>query len=430
MKHLLTQSRALPFFLILLTITAHAQPALPYRIYAGSTHAHTAYTWSHGSHLVKAGLRIDSLNVAHPKDSTTKPGWQKLQGFPGEHFAAAKVSGYDFYTTTDHSQEAAFHPASSDNTAWVNTRKAVTSATDDNFVALMGYEHSENNSANGKGHINVINTATYLNALKPDIDLPYLYKWLATVTPDGDGPVVATFNHPAPTSYNSFAYRDEKVTGIITMLEVINSNKNVHYDGFLKALDSGWKVSPVAGNDNHNLGGIKAQQSRTFVLATHKTKRAILDAMKNRRTYASFDQNISCTYTVNGKMMGSTLNGAEPFFQFDISISDPDSNDPKAKITKIDIVKDGGEVVETHSPAPSHSVQWKPRIKNAGNKYFFVRVWNAAGNTTQGGETSDPENTESPEPAEQARNTQPSTGGKKADTVRPVAWLAPVWTGK
>jgi len=46
---------------------------------------------------------------------------------------------------------------------------------------------------------------------------------------------------------------------IITMLEVINSNKNVHYDGFLQALDSGWKVSPVAGNDNHGLDGIKAQ---------------------------------------------------------------------------------------------------------------------------------------------------------------------------
>jgi len=61
--------------------------------------------------------------------------------------------------------------------------------------------------------------------------------------------------------------------------------------------------------------------------------------MKNRRTYASFDQNISCMYTVNGKMMGSTLNGGDPFFQFEISISDPDTNDPKGKITKIDIRK-------------------------------------------------------------------------------------------
>lgn len=423
MKHFKTQFYSL---LILLTVTAHAQLTPPYRIYAGSTHAHTAYTWSHGSHLVKSGLRIDSLNVAHPRDSTTKPGWRKLQGFPAEHFAAAKVSGYDFYITTDHSQEAAFNPASPNSTAWVNTKKAATGATDNNFVALMGYEHSENNSTNGKGHINVINTAIYLNALKPDIDLPYLYKWLATVAPDGNGPVVATFNHPAPTSYNTFAYRDEKVTGIITMLEVINSNKNVHYDAFIQALDSGWKVSPVAGNDNHNLGGIKAQYSRTFVLATHKTKRAILDAMKNRRTYASFDQNISCTYTVNGKMMGSTLNGTDPFFQFDIRISDPDINDPKAKITKIDIIKDGGEVVETYSPAPAYSVQWKPRIKNSGNKYFFVRVWNA-GSAISGAEATvnaDAESSDAePVKADAAKPV------KKADTNRPVAWLAPVWIG-
>lgn len=429
MKYLRIQSYSLPFTLLLLTITAHAQLKSPYRIYAGSTHAHTAYTWSHGSHLVKAGISIDSLNIAHPKDSTTKPDWRKLQGFPAEHFAAAKLNGYDFYITTDHSQEAGFHPTGPDNPAWVNTKKTAAGATDNNFVALVGYEHSENNSTNGRGHINVINTATYINALKPDIDLPYLYKWLATVAPDGDGPVVATFNHPARTSYNTFAYRDEKVTNIITMLEVINSNKNVHYEGFLQALDSGWKVSPVAGNDNHGLGGIKAQHSRTFVLATNKTKRAILDAMRNRRTYASFDQNISCMYTVNSKMMGSTLTGGDPFFQFDIRISDPDINDPKGKITKIDIVKDGGEVVETYSPAPAYSVQWKPRIKDAGNKYFFVRVWNAGSSELSGAEAALSADAESSD-AEQEKNTQPSKAGKKANAVRPVAWLAPVWTGR
>ena len=80
--------------------------------------------------------------------------------------------------------------------------------------------------------------------------------------------MVATFNHADPEQYNNWAYRDAKVTDIITMLEVINSNNKIHYEAFVHALDKGWKVSPVCGNDNHGLTGIARQTSRTFKLAT------------------------------------------------------------------------------------------------------------------------------------------------------------------
>ncbi len=374
-----------------------------FKIYRGSTHAHTAYTWSHGSQYEDAkegGILIDSVNVAHPKNRTPKTEWRKDQGFPPDHFAAAKAMGYDFYTTTDHSQEAAFYPSNSNNENWLATAKAAKEASDANFVPLIGFEFSENNGPGGKGHINVINSSAYLNALEKGVDLPYFYKWLQTIRPNGEGPVVATFNHPGAGQYNNWTHRDAKVTDIITMLEVINSNKNIHYEGFLKALDAGWKVSPVAGNDNHGLGGIKAQTSRTFVLATTKTKAAILDAMKNRRTYASLDKNIECSYSVNGKIMGSTLSSAKDF-TFEIVINDPDTNGPKNKITKIDIVKDGGEVVQTYNPTPGYSVKWSPTVTDANNKYFFVRVWNAGGGDAP-----------------------------KADPSKPIAWLAPIWISR
>ena len=190
------------------------------------------------------------------------------------------------------------------------------------------------------------------------------------------------------------------MTDILTLLEVINSNNKLHYEALVNALDKGWKVSPVCGNDNHGFWGITHHTSRTFVLATAKTKAAILDAMKQRRTYASLDGNIQCRYTVNGAIMGSTLNRPD-VFKFDISISDPDSTKPKDKITKIDIVGDGGAVVQTHSPTPAYSVTWNPTITDATNRYFFVRVWNAGGGD--------------------------ALGGKPAN---PIAWLAPVWTGR
>ena len=409
-----------------------ATTAAEYQIYAGSTHAHTTYTWSHGEQYAKNGCAgilvygpstgssdvstwsegyvkakngcagIFVINsVQYPSPSITlKPDWRKYQGFPSDHFASAKANRYDFYITTDHSQESSFQPLGPANTAWMASKRSAADASDANFVALAGFEYSENDGPGGMGHINVINTAGMLNALAPGINLPYLYKWLKTAQGNGEGPVVATFNHPAPNQYNDWAYRDPEVTDIITMLEVINSNNKIHYAGFVNALDKGWKVSPVCGNDNHGLTGIVRDTSRTFVLATSKTKAAILDAMKNRRTYASLDKNIQCQYSVNSAIMGSTLNRPDTL-SFNISAADPDTSDPKDKITKIDIVKDGGVVVQAYTPKPSYSVQWNPIVKDTASKFFFVRIWTAGGGDAPG-----------------------------ADPANPVAWLAPVWTGR
>lgn len=382
-----------------------------YHIYAGNTHAHTAFTWSHGDQWATtkpaAGataepiLVVDGEGAQRPGSSQVlKPDWETLQGPPAAHFALAKAKGYDFYVCSDHSQEAAFQPPSPTNPNWLATKKAAVEATDDKFVAMAGYEHSENNGPGGKGHLNVFDSESYLNALAAGVDLPAFYTWLKTARPNGEGPVVASFNHPGARSYGDWADRDAEITDIITLLEVINSNRKIHYEAFVRALDKGWKVSPVCGNDNHGLSKISTHTSRTFVLATEKSKPAILDAMKHRRTYASLEQNIQCRYTVNGAIMGSTLDRPDSF-EFDISISDPDTDDPKDMITKIDIVKDGGEVAETYAPTPAHSIRWKITLRDSSSRYFFVRVWNAGGGDATG-----------------------------ADPANPVAWLAPVWTGR
>jgi hypothetical protein len=343
---------------------------------------------------------IGSSQYPGPFD-VLKPDWQKVQGPPSGHFKLAKENGYDFYAVTDHSQDAAFQPVSPTNPAWLETKREADAATTPQFVAIRAYEHSENDGPNGVGHLNIFNSATYLNALDPGVDLPTLYKWLKTVKSNGDGPVVASFNHPGPDQYNDWAYRDPEITDIITTLEVINSNTHIHEEGFINALDKGWKVSPVSGNDNHGLTGIAGDTSRTFVLATSRTKGAILDAMKHRRTYASMDRDIQCRYSVNGMLMGSTL--AQPTtFKFDIQISDPDTNQPKDKITKIEIVKDHGEVVQTYVPGtPDYIVNWTPSITDSTSKYFYIRVWNAGGGDAP-----------------------------QADPAKPMAWLAPVWTGR
>jgi len=395
------------FMLMAIPSMGQDNPGVPsYHIYAGNTHSHSLYTSSHGAQWARIPgktifMEVDSNGVNHGLNSTLRPNWETLQGSPSSHYALAKANGYDFYVVTDHSQEPDFFPTSADNMAWLDSKKAADEATDNKFVAFRGFEFSENNGPAGKGHINVYNTATYLNAMQEGMDFPYFYNWLETVLPYGEGPVVASFNHPDPDQYDNWKYRTPEVTDIITMLEVINSNNKIHYAGFINALDKGWKVSPICGNDNHNITGITTHTSRTFVLATDKSKVAILEAMKNRRTYASLDNNIQCTYSVNGKIMGSTLEGEE-VYKFDISISDSDTNNPKNKITKIDIVKDNGEVVKTYElDNPAYSVQWNPSICDATNKYFFVRIYNAGGGDAP-----------------------------NADAQKPIAWLAPIWTGR
>ena len=411
---------------------AGSPPAVEYRILSGNTHSHTAYTWSHGDQFSTNGCAgiltyskdpssavykwsegyvktagdgcagiyvINGAQIPAP-GVTLKPDWQKLQGPPAAHYAAAKAAGYDFYAVTDHSQEAGLLPPSPTNPEWLDTKQQAVAATDHNFVGLAGFEYSENDGPGGTGHINVYNSANIVNALATGFSLSYFYRWLAAAIPNGDGPVVASFNHPDPEQYNNWDYRDPRVTDIVTMLEVINSNNKIYYQSFLNALDHGWKVSPICGNDNHGLGGITRQTSRTFVLATGKTKTAILDAMKNRRTYASLSKNIQCRYSVNGSIMGSTTKPASQY-QFDISVSQPATNNPKDRITKIDIVKDGGTVVQTYSSAPDYAVHWTPTVADSVSKYFFVRVWTAGGGDAPG-----------------------------ADPANPVAWLAPVWTGR
>jgi hypothetical protein len=400
-------------FLLLVVCTGAGPATRPvYHIYAGSTHAHTSFTWSHGDQWVankaqpgekkEPGIFVDAQGAQYPaKTQVLKAEWQKGQGPPAEHFRLAKTAGYDFYVTSDHSQEADLQPPSPDNEKWAATKRSAAEATDGKFVAIAGYEHSENNGPEGTGHFNVLNSATYLNAMAPGVDVPAFYKWLKTAASNGEGPVVATFNHPGAQQYNDWGYRDAEVTDVITMLEVINSNNKIHYEAFVNALDKGWKVSPCCGNDNHGFWGIAHHTSRTFVLATERSKAAILDAMKHRRTYASLDGNLQCMYRVNGAIMGSTLERPESF-AFEISINDPDGGDAKQVITKVDIVKDGGAVVETYTPGePTHSVAWKPVVRDATGKYFFVRVWNAGGGDAP-----------------------------KANPANPVAWLAPVWTGR
>ncbi|MBU2947359.1 hypothetical protein KO521_11625 [Zobellia uliginosa] len=375
------------------------------KLLAGNTHSHSIMTYSHGEHLQKKEgfvkgdkiLYIDSLYVSRPLNTFLKDNWQLFQGLPDKHYSEAKKAGLDFYCVTDHSQEEAFSPSYINNTAWTIAQKHAETASGNAFTAFSGVEHSENNSDNGRGHFNVIGSSSYINALKPGIDIPYFYSWLKKNSENEKtgNPIVVTFNHPEKNQFNNWAYRDKDITDIITLLEIINGHKS-HYSGFLGALEKGWKVSPVAGFDNHNYNSIKDFETRTFVLAKSNIQKDILEAMRKRRTYASFDRNLECRYSVNDSLMGSVIPQSHSY-EFKIYINDPDTTKPSNKIIKIDIVGDGNKILKSLQPKnPQHRLIWNVTLNQTDVKnYLFIRVWN------------DMERTEG--------------------SIEPVAWLAPVW---
>ncbi|HTM48592.1 MAG TPA: hypothetical protein VL285_07930 [Bryobacteraceae bacterium] len=180
-----------------------------YHIYAGSTHAHTASTWSHGDQWAKNGCAgilvysrgpgaavhtwssgyvksqngcsgifvIDGAQYPSP-DVKLKPDWREGQGPPSEHYSLAKAKGYDFYVTSDHSQEAAFQPPAEANAEWAAAKQQAAAASSAEFAALAGFEFSENDGPGGTGHFNVINSAGMLNALAPGwICLSFIGGW-------------------------------------------------------------------------------------------------------------------------------------------------------------------------------------------------------------------------------------------------------------
>ena len=311
-----------------------------YKIYFGNTHSHCFY----------------SGDAIQTDDNS-----------PMNHFAIASREGYDFYAVTDHSQYERFTTS-----AWRELEEAALRATSPSFVALRGFEYSENNGPGAKGHLNTFNSPSYLNALEDGIDMPYFHDWLSA---EQNRDAVVSMNHPSTHQYEDFACYNSSVKQIITLFEVINGNNN-HYDAFCNALSKGWKVSPIAGCDNHGVSKISSWQPRTGIAADELSRSDILEAMRNRRTYATYDNNLRAIYYVDNYVMGSEFAPKSKNLHFRISVEEPD-NDYSSVITKIEIIGADTKVIQAETFS-NRKVLWESDVAIGKNAYFYVIVYNSS----------------------------------------------------
>lgn len=333
-----------------------------YNLYFGDLHTHTAYS----------------------------DAWE---GTPWDAFSAAIDGGADFMAVTDH---VAFWNAYSgltmDSEEWSDTLLAADYYTSRKFAALPAYEawllaHL--------GEINVYNIQELLgsedrNVLRYKFDrLPDFYDWLA----DRPG-AIGQFNHPyyMTNAFEGFSYYTEKRDRVMNIIEVWNTEFTEDY--YIMALDAGWHLMPSANSDTHSPDWISGYEMRTVLLAEKLTPTDLYAAMRAHRGYATLDKNLRISYTLNGAVMGSVL-GSTSTCTAVVHIEDPDRV-ASDKITKVEIVSDGGAVVATLN-ADSTIVDWTVTFNSAGLHYFYVRV-----------------------------TTLSPLNGSPGVT----AWTAPVWVGK
>jgi hypothetical protein len=359
-------------------------PATSYNLYFGDLHAHTGYS--------------DGAKGTVPADA----------------YAAARAAGLDYYATTDHDYLM-------DASEWLETLRMADEGTFEEFVAIPGYEFFLRGGgaceANvfGATEICDIQKRPGTKARKADhnrfkkrqlqwTNIPAFYDW---VVAHG---AVAQFNHPhyLGNDFDGFAHftpaRDVGMGG----LELHNYGSWIQWEfldvdepAFNVALGKGWRLMPAANSDTHSPDWGTGSPVRTVLLAPALTRSDLVEAIRSSRGYATVEDDLRVQYTLDGRVMGETLDDAGDTVTAWVCVEDPD-DDPADAITKLEIVSDGGVVVAERVFAEAdggatNAVEWLVELDASCASYFYVRVSTAS----------------------------TLTGGSGV-----TAWTAPVWTSR
>ena len=293
---------------------------------------------------------------------------------------AQGTAGVDFVAVTDHSNwfdndtSANLADGSASSEWQLGLSTADKYNTDGEFVAIYGYEMTWSGSTGGYGHINTFNTPGFETRTNKSMNLETYYETLKTQEQS-----LSQLNHPGKTfgDFSDFAHYDEEIDELVTLVEVGNGEGAIRssgyfpsYEYYTRALDKGWHVAPTNNQDNHKGKWGNANTARTVVEATDLTRESIYEAIRERRTYATEDENLRISYKINGNTMGSIIDETDSL-KFEISVEDIDNGD---NIEKISIIGDGGKVVKSIDNINATSKTWEFTLDENVSSYYYVRV--------------------------------------------------------
>lgn len=289
-------------------------------------------------------------------------------------------AGIDFMAVTDHSNwfendtQASINDGSMSST-WNTGLSAADKYNDDGeFVAIYGYEMTWSGSTGGYGHINTFNTTGFETRNNKSMNLQNYYNVLKTQEES-----LSQLNHPGKTfgDFTDFAHYDAAIDEVVTLIEVGNGEGAIRtsgyfpsYEYYTRALDKGWHVSPTNNQDNHKGKWGNSNTARTVIEASDLSRESIYEAIRERRTYATEDENLRISYKVNGNTMGSILDETDNL-TFEISVEDINLGD---NIKSISIIGDGGKVVKSIENVNSSSKDWTFTLDRSVSSYYYVKV--------------------------------------------------------
>lgn len=260
--------------------------------------------------------------------------------------------GIDWVMSTEHScwlDGASFNAATKEHSAgnpsecewtWVQQEAQAFNNGQPNFLAVRGFEMSPD-----WGHINVYGTDKFVEKNNMSSGMTEFYQWLTAQDSDR---VEATFNHPSwpADSFSDLQYCPD-VDRVINTLEVGNGWAPYFYKNaepwYYWALDLGWHIGAVNGQDNHTRNWGRPDNLTGIVLDGELTEAALLEAYRERRVFSTETRDLKLTFkTDDGHWMGSVLDvPVGETLQFAVVAEDHDH-----RIKKLELVTNEGRVID------------------------------------------------------------------------------------
>ncbi|MDI6804668.1 MAG: CehA/McbA family metallohydrolase [Bacteroidota bacterium] len=275
--------------------------------------------------------------------------------------------------------------------------EADTANKDGIFVGLYGQEWG---TISGGGHVLVLGT-NKLIGWNPGVYDVYVAKgdyknlWKKTDSLNGfcylAHPNSSDFGNLINTVYDSSYDCVIQGTAIksgpafstnITQTEPSSSNDESYYHSLLKR---GYHVAPTSDQDNHYTNFGMSNQQRTVVVAPALTQSEILNALRNRRVYASEDNNIKVQFEVGTNLMGDIFSTAPPF-NVRVKVSDATPNDVVSKIEIRYGIPGSGAVPTVLATVSGRDSLVTTVTQSLGSTYYYYvfvqqndghRVWTA-----------------------------------------------------
>ena len=239
--------------------------------------------------------------------SALSGGW----GSPGEIYAkSAQEENMDFFAVTDHSDSfvgaeagAIDADGSSLSPSWAEGKQAAKAASNGDFAAIFGYEMTWG-EAHSLGHINTFGTSGWQTGNQLSSLEAYL-----TALAQAPGSV-SQFNHPG-TAYGTFdGFRDydPQYDRVMQLMEVFGEPGTEYLSEYFEALDAGWHLAPTAGSFCYDPDFGNA---RTVIQAQTLSESSLLQALRQRRAYATQDADLRLEFQLNGADMGGFIKKSE-----------------------------------------------------------------------------------------------------------------------